>query len=149
MAVARRRRAQRLLEKWILNPPARVLLTLGLAPRFFVLLETTGRRTGKRRRTPVGGDLDGSVFWLVSEKGESAAYVRNLAERPRIRIRIGRRWRTGTATVLADDDAWARREEINRANGAVGRFDGAFFRWGARRVGGEPVTVRIDVDEID
>jgi hypothetical protein len=42
-------------EKHLANPPLRALLRLGLAPRAFALLETTGRRTGRRRLTPVGG----------------------------------------------------------------------------------------------
>jgi len=35
------------------------MLRSGFAPRAFALLETTGRRTGLARHTPVGNGLDG------------------------------------------------------------------------------------------
>ena len=62
-----------------------------LAPRAFALLETTGRRTGRPRHTPVGNGLIGDTFWLVAAHGEQADYVRNLIAQPRVRIKTGRR----------------------------------------------------------
>ena len=35
------------------------------------LLETTGRKSGEARRTPLGGSRVGDEFWFVSEFGES------------------------------------------------------------------------------
>ena len=78
----RRRRLQTWVEKHVTNPPLRAALRLGIAPRSFALLETTGRKTGQRRLTPVGNGLDGRVFWLVSEKGRRAGYVANLLAEP-------------------------------------------------------------------
>jgi deazaflavin-dependent oxidoreductase (nitroreductase family) len=59
----------------------------GFAPRAFALLETTGRRTGLARRTPVGNGLDGDTFWLVAAHGTQADYVRNLQAEPRVRVK--------------------------------------------------------------
>ena len=40
-------RLQRRLEKYVFNPPNKFALRLGIAPRAFALLETTGRRSGE------------------------------------------------------------------------------------------------------
>ena len=140
------RRIQAWVEKHVTNPPMRAVLLLGIAPRAFALLETTGRKTGRRRWTPVGNGLDGRVFWLVSEKGEGAGYVRNLLADPTVRVKVGRRWRTGRATPLPDDDGMARRHVIDRANGILGRLDGAIFKASAIR---SPLTIRVDLDDAE
>ncbi|MBW0016851.1 MAG: nitroreductase family deazaflavin-dependent oxidoreductase [Mycobacterium sp.] len=135
---------QHRLEKYVFNPMFRTALRLGIAPRAFALLETTGRRSGKPRMTPVGNGLDGDVFWLVSEHGTNGAYVKNLLANPQVRIKIGRHWRTGTATVLNDDDALSRRRDIDNANGLIGRADGVIFRASVS----DPATVRIDLHPV-
>ena len=132
---------QRRLEKYAINPLMRSALRVGIVPRAFALLETTGRRSGQRRLTPVGNGLDGDTFWLVSEHGLRSDYVRNLLADPSVRVKVGRRWRSGTASVVEADDGLARRKHLDRANGVVGRVDGAIFRASAST----PVTVRIDL----
>ena len=114
----------------------------GLAPRCYVLLETTGRRTGVLRQTPLAGSLDGDTYWLVAEHGAAAAYVMNFVAQPEVRVLVHRKWRSGTAACLPDDDALSRREWIDRRNGLVGRFDGLWFRG----FSSTPMTVRIDLD---
>lgn len=138
------RRVRAWVEKHLTNPPMRAALRLGVAPRAFALLETTGHRTGRRRLTPVGNGLDGGVFWLVSEKGRRAGYVANLLAEPRVRVKIGRRWLSGRAALVPEEDAMARRERIDARNGIVGRFDGVIFRASA---GPEPVAIRIDLEQ--
>ena len=133
---------QRWLEKHVFNPPSRLGLRLGISPRAFALLETTGRRTGQCRRTPVGGGLDGSTYWVVSEHGRRCDYVKNLVANPAVRVKLGRHWYSGSATVIVDDDGLARRRTIDRSNGAVGRVDGVIFRASAS----EPLTIRVDLD---
>lgn len=137
------RKAQRFIEKYLSNPGMRAALRAGVAPKAFALLETTGRKTGRRRQTPVGNGLDGDLFWLVSEKGYAAAYVRNLQANPRVRVKARRRWRTGIATILPDDDGWERREQIDVRNGRMGKLDGVIFRASATA----PLTIRIDLDK--
>lgn len=134
-------RLQRRLEKYVFNPSVRLALRLGIAPRGFALLETTGRRSGRRRLTPVGNGLDGEVFWVVSEHGTGCDYVKNLIVNPHARVKVGRRWHSGTATLVKDDDAFARRRRIDKGNGLIGRADGVIFRASASI----PVTVRIDL----
>jgi deazaflavin-dependent oxidoreductase (nitroreductase family) len=73
-----------------------------------VILETTGRKSGLSRLTPIGGRRIGREFWIVSEFGEKSQYVRNIQADPRVRVRIKGRWHAGTAHLLPDDDARAR-----------------------------------------
>jgi len=39
-----------LLQKYFLNPPIKILFTIGIVPPGYALLETAGRKTGKPRR---------------------------------------------------------------------------------------------------
>src|SRR5437762_1805761 len=102
-----RRRRTRVLQRYILNPPMKALVWAGLSAGH-VLLETKGRRTGKRRTNVVGMKLDGDTGWVVAEQGRHAGWVQNIAANPDVRVRIERRWRSACATVVADDDAQAR-----------------------------------------
>src|SRR5713101_4785146 len=96
------------LQEYVLNPPIKLLFAVGIAPPGYALLETTGRTTGKARRTPVGDGWIGYQFWLVAEHGMKAGYVRNLVRHPRVRVKLrqglGAKWHTGTAHVLPDDN---------------------------------------------
>jgi deazaflavin-dependent oxidoreductase (nitroreductase family) len=140
-----RKPIQRVVEKYVSNPAMRAALRAGVAPRSFALLETVGNKTGRRRLTPIGNGLDGDTFWLVSELGLDAGYVKNLQARPQVRVKVGRRWLTGVASILPDDQAWERREEIDRRNGLMGRVDGKIFKASATT----PVTIRIDLGAPD
>jgi deazaflavin-dependent oxidoreductase (nitroreductase family) len=132
-------RAVRLFQKYVLNPPVRALFALGVVPPTHVLLETTGRKTGLPRRNPVGNGLDGDTLWIVAEHGRDASYVRNLEADPRVRVKIGRHWRTGIATILPDDDPRARLQRIGRpVNGFM-----------VRTVGTDLLTIRVDLDPAD
>ena len=143
--MSRRRAAKPIRDAWqrhVGNRIIRQLLEIGIAPRVYALLETTGRRTGQPRRTPVGNGLvaGSDTFWLISEQGMRAAYVRNIQANPRVRIKTGRRWRTGTARVLPEDDTRRRLSETGRYNDAAVRFFGK---------PDELVTLRIDLDPSD
>ena len=52
------------------------------------LLETTGRKSGEPRRTPLGGSRVGDQFWFVSEFGEKSQYVKNIQANPKVRVRL-------------------------------------------------------------
>ncbi len=120
----------------LLNPVVRAAARAGLPLPGYVLLETTGRRSGEPRQVPVGKALEGETLWIVAEHGLRAGYVRNIQANPRVRVRSGRRWRAGTAQVLEDDDWRERQRRIpNKLNSAV-----------VRAMGTEPVTVRVDLD---
>ncbi len=60
------------LQKYLLNPPIKLALAIGLPLPGCALLETKGRKTEKLRRTPVGDGRIGNQFWLVAEHGMTA-----------------------------------------------------------------------------
>jgi deazaflavin-dependent oxidoreductase (nitroreductase family) len=118
------------------NRLIRFALRAGVAPRAIAMLETTGRRTGLARHTPVGNGLDGDTFWLVAAHGTQSDYVRNLQARPRVRVKAGGAWRAGTAVVLPGDDALARSRTLPcQWDAAIGRM-----------MASDPLTIRIDLD---
>ena len=118
MRPGRARRAKRAAARFVtnrlLNPIARRVLERGLWPRTQALLETKGRRTGRPRRVPVGNGLRGGSFWIVTEHGYAADYVKNIQQDPRVRVKVGRRWYEGTAHILADDDPYERLRRLRR-----------------------------------
>jgi deazaflavin-dependent oxidoreductase (nitroreductase family) len=131
-----KRRASTFVTAKLLNPVVRAAVRLGLPLPLVVILETRGRKSGQPRQIPVGKTLDGDTLWIVAEHGRKASYVRNIEANPQVRVRVGRRWRTGTAHVLEDDDWRERQRRLpNKVNSAV-----------VRAVGTEHVTVRVDLD---
>jgi deazaflavin-dependent oxidoreductase (nitroreductase family) len=120
------------------NRLIRFALRAGVAPRAFALLETTGRRSGMARHTPVGNGLAGDTFWLVAAHGTQADYVRNLQAEPRVRVKVGAVWRAGTAAILPEDDSAARSRQLP-------------YQWDAaigRMMSSAPLTIRIDLDPV-
>ena len=122
----------------LLNPFVRRAIERGVCPPGWAVLETTGRRSGLPRRTPVGDGRRGDTFWIVAEHGRRAGYVRNIEANPRVRVLTGSRWRTGTAHVVPDDDPRERQRQLGRLNAL-----------GVRAMGTELLTVRIDLDPED
>ena len=133
------------LQKYLFNPAMKLVFALGLAPPGYALLETTGRKTGKPRRTPVGDGRIGNQFWLVAEHGMKSGYVRNMQRDPRVRLKLRRglraRWHTGTAQVLSDDDPRERQRWLaNRLPSSTGNARAV------RLFGTQLLTIRIDLD---
>jgi deazaflavin-dependent oxidoreductase (nitroreductase family) len=124
----RKRRRVSFFHRHVANPITRRLPTQ-------VLLETIGRVSGRPRRTPIGGRLDGATFWLVSDHGDASHYVRNIKANNGVRVRIRGRWHTGTARTLPDDDPRARLASLPRFNSSL-----------VRALGTDLLTVRIDLN---
>jgi deazaflavin-dependent oxidoreductase (nitroreductase family) len=136
MDPARKRRLSKIASVKLLNPVMRRALEAGLVPRGWALLETTGRRSGQPRRVPIGNGLRGPHCWIVAEHGRHADYVRNIEHDPRVRVKVGRRWLSGAATVLPEDDPRARLRMLNRPLNDIG----------LRAMASEMVVVRVDLD---
>ncbi|MDT5108976.1 MAG: hypothetical protein QOK33_2905 [Mycobacterium sp.] len=103
---------------------------------FQTLLETTGRKSGEPRRTPLGGKVVGNQFWFVSEFGDQSQYVRNIQANPRVRVRLRGKWRSGTAHLVPDDDPHARLRSLPQVNS-----------FGVRTFGTNLLTVRVDLTD--
>jgi deazaflavin-dependent oxidoreductase (nitroreductase family) len=133
---ALKRRASKFASVRLLNPVMRRAIEAGLVPRGWALLETTGRTSGQPRRVPVGDGLRGRQFWIVTEHGRHADYVRNIERDARVRVNVRRRWRTGTAHLLPDDDPRARLRRLKRPLNDAGLV----------LMASEMLVIRIDLD---
>ncbi len=130
-----KRRVLRTITNRVVNPLVRPLVARGPLDPGWALLETRGRRSGQPRVVPVGNGLRGDTFWIVTEHGHHADYVRNIRADPRVRVKVGGRWRTGTAHIT-DDDPYALMRRLRRpVNDAL-----------LLAVGTEQLVVRVDLD---
>jgi deazaflavin-dependent oxidoreductase (nitroreductase family) len=130
-----KRAVARFVTNRIVNPITRPFLNRGVWPKTQALLETTGRKSGLPRRTPVGNGLRGNAFWIVTEHGFAADYVKNIQKDPDVRVKVGSRWHDGVAEILPDDDPYQRLRWLRRpVNDTL-----------LRLVGTEQVTIRVDL----
>lgn len=133
------------LQASVVNPLVRLAFRLGIPDPGDALLETTRRRGGKPRLTPVCEGLEGDAFWLLSQHGRDAEWVRDIEADARVRIKPRSRrpaaWRSGTAHVLDGDDPRERQRMLSRGN-----------PWRrlclstSAALATDPLTVRIDLD---
>ena len=131
-----KRRVSTFLSAKLFNRLIKAAVRLGLPTPTLVILETTGRRSGEPRRVPVTRLLEGDTLWIVTEHGRKAAYVKNIQANPRVRVRAGRRWRTGTAIFLPDYDWRALQRRMGSKLGSAT----------VRLMGTEHLTIRVDLD---
>jgi deazaflavin-dependent oxidoreductase (nitroreductase family) len=101
---------------------------------WWTLLETTGSRTRRTRRTPLAaGRATSEDMWLIAVHGQQSAWVRNLQKTPHVRVQYRGRWRPGTASVHPYDKDRVR--EFRR-----------YARLGPSLTGIAPLLVRISYD---
>ena len=89
---------------WFFRSPV-ALYRLGLADqlgRSTLLLTTRGRRTGRRRVTPLNYLADGNVTYVLSGMGARSDWLRNLQAHPRVRVQVGRRRFEARAETIID-----------------------------------------------
>jgi len=121
-----RDRITTVFQKNVANPLMRLM-------PFQTLLETTGRKTGEPRRTPLDGSRVGDQFWFVSEFGDKSQYVKNIKADPRVRVRLKGKWHSGTAHLVPDDDPHERLRSLPKFNS-----------FGVRTFGTNLLTIRVD-----
>jgi len=142
--LAFKRRTSRAMETRVVNPIVRFMLSRGRLGSTYAVLETTGRRSRRTRRTPVANGLREDTFWLISAHGRNAHYVHNISADPRVRVGIVERgtlrWRTGVARVLPEDDTRARQRDLGRGRLAY-KLDALLLR----ALATELLTIRIDL----
>ena len=88
----------------------RMLYAIGLGPlvgRIILLLTTTGRRSGKKRVTPLQYEMIGTDYYLGAARGVNADWVRNIQIDPQVELRVGVKYFQGTAEVITDPSKFA------------------------------------------
>lgn len=128
MANDLRDRFTTVFQKNVANPLMRLM-------PFQTLLETTGRKSGEPRRTPLDGSREGDQFWFVSEFGDKSQYVKNIQADPQVRVRLKGKWYRGTAHLVPDDDPHERLRSLPKFNS-----------FGVRTFGTNLLTIRVDFE---
>jgi deazaflavin-dependent oxidoreductase (nitroreductase family) len=88
----------------------RVLYAIGFGPlvgRIILLLTTTGRRSGKKRVTPLQYEMIGNDCYIGAARGVKADWVRNIQINPQVELRVGAKHFQGTAEVITDPSKFA------------------------------------------
>jgi deazaflavin-dependent oxidoreductase (nitroreductase family) len=85
--------------------PPRIAYSLGLGSlvgSFVLLLETTGRKSGLPRVTPLQYDEINGIIYVGSARGVKADWFRNLAVNPNVKLTVGSRKLRGYADLITD-----------------------------------------------
>lgn len=134
-----RRTIQRVGRRTI-NPVTITLLKLGLpappyTPKSALVMETVGRRSGKRWVTPMGYARESADSVLVvAEHGRKADWVRNALAAGTVRVWLGRTEHRGRITVLDDIGP----EDVLKKTGPIHRAV-------VRGLASQPKAVRIEL----
>ena len=126
------------------------LYRVGLADqlgRSTLLLTTRGRKTGRRRTTPLNYLVEGDVTYVVAGMGTGSDWLRNLQADPHVQVQVGRRVFEAWAETIDDPEEhrrilclWAERSLRTAPPPAVQTF--------LRRVGFDyNATVRTHLEE--
>ncbi|MFI6040428.1 nitroreductase family deazaflavin-dependent oxidoreductase [Nocardia sp. NPDC051321] len=137
-AAVRKFRRERLIGRYLANPAVGLLDRLGIRSAFVSELETTGAKTGEPRRVPVTVAYDDEGAWLISQHGYRSGWARNIAVHPKVRLRQGKLWYTGTAAFVPDDDVSARSRSMAR-----GRVPESAAEWVMKALESDAISVRI------
>jgi deazaflavin-dependent oxidoreductase (nitroreductase family) len=89
----------------LLHWPPQIAYAVGLGPQMgnlVLLLTTTGRKSGKRRVTPLQyEEMDGRLY-LGAARGTKADWIRNIQADPKVEVRVKARRFSATAELATD-----------------------------------------------
>ena len=88
-----------------LKIPAQLLYKLGLGPvmgQFVLLLTTIGRKSGKRRVTPLQYEEVKGDFYVASVRGSKADWIRNIQANPSVEVKVKTMNLHGQAKTITD-----------------------------------------------
>lgn len=119
----------------LLHLPPRLAYAIGLGPllgRFVLLLTTTGRKSGRRRVTPLQYEEIDGAFFLGAALGGKSDWVRNIRANPQVEIQVKRLHFGGQARIIQDIEQIAdflelRLQRHPKMIGAIMRKDGIPF----------------------
>lgn len=89
----------------LIHLPPRLGYALGLGPligRFILLLTTTGRKSGRRRVTPLQYEEIEGCYYLGAARGLKSDWVRNIQADSQVEIRVKKRYFSGRAEIIQD-----------------------------------------------
>jgi deazaflavin-dependent oxidoreductase (nitroreductase family) len=138
-AAVRKFRRERIIGRYLANPTVALLGRLGIRTTFATDLETTGRKSGARRRVPVSANFDDAGAWVISQHGRRSGWALNITADPKVLIRQRNRWRAGVARFEPDDDPAVRASTF-----ATSRLLAPVVRATFRALQSDPISVRID-----
>jgi deazaflavin-dependent oxidoreductase (nitroreductase family) len=96
----------------------RALYAIGLGPligKFILLLTTTGRKSGRKRVTPLQYERIGCDYYVGAARGMKADWVRNIQSDPQVEVHVGARRFHGIAEVINDPSRFADFLEVRLA----------------------------------
>ena len=138
-AAVRKFRRERIIGRYLANPTVALLSRLGIRTTFATDMETTGRKSGERRRVPVSANFDDAGAWVISQHGRRSGWALNITADPKVLIRQRNRWRAGVARFEPDDDPAVRASTF-----ATLRLLAPVLRATFRALQSDPISVRID-----
>lgn len=93
---------------------------------YIMVLTTTGRKSGLRRRAPVNFDQDDGFVYCLAGFGEKTHWYRNLLADPRCEVWLPDGWWAGEAEAVTDPEERMRRAHrlLIRSGFAARLFEG-------------------------
>lgn len=88
----------------------RVMYAVGLGPligKIILLLTTTGRKSGKKRVTPIQYELIDGDYYVGAARGRKADWVRNIQSNPRVEVHVGAKHFFASAEIISDPSRFA------------------------------------------
>jgi deazaflavin-dependent oxidoreductase (nitroreductase family) len=89
----------------LIHLPPRLLYAIGLGPlvgNVILLLTTIGRKSGKRRVTPLQyEEIEGKIY-LGAALGQKTDWVRNIRANPKVEVRLKAQRLLGSAETITD-----------------------------------------------
>src|ERR1700738_2261111 len=89
---------ERRVGRTVVNPLVAAMDRIGLRSSLVVELETIGAKTRPPRRVPLTRRAGDAGVWVISQHGRRAGWAHNIAANPKVRVRVGNQWHSGTAT---------------------------------------------------
>ncbi|AYJ48402.1 nitroreductase family deazaflavin-dependent oxidoreductase [Rhodococcus sp. P1Y] len=132
---------ERFIGRYLANPVMRGLTAAGVRISSMTDIETVGRKSGLARQVPVSAKFDATGAWIISQHGTRSGWGANIADEPRVRLRVGTEWRPGTAVFVYDDDVTERARSF-ASNPLLRRLVSAAFT----ALQTTPISVRVTFD---
>jgi len=123
--------------KWLFKMPIlQYKLGMGwMVGKYYLLLATTGRKTGKPRLTPLEYEYDkeNDRYRIAAGWGGNTDWFRNLKANPRVHVQVGRRKFDAVAEIASDEEV---AKYMMRVSSRHPRMDRVWNRWSDQPVNG-------------